>query len=307
MITPAELYKAQESVLEINREINQFTENADKHIHKVKWEYQDKIREIERKKYDHLNELEKEKNSKVSILEAERKKHRDIVDQAIKVFKFINIYIGDIFLYLTPDEDLPLYIDDDTYDQEEIKRRLRNEKRHLEFNNPHYNSLIYNRTGIEGLEKEGLFKEMGPCHYESLPFKILADDDYKKIALYITVNKKPVNCFDLEVRKNTIFNLDDSYYTDKEIVLYSGPTIKAVKSWYEKKEQKIREEHLDIYKGIEAGYHEAIELFKKPDWRMAYMLYKKDYYENYYSGGTYTPQYKKILNEIERLKGISVC
>ena len=54
-------------------------------------------------------------------------------------------------------------------------------------------------------------------------------------------------------------------------------------------------------------YEKALELFKEPDWCMAYLLYRKWYYEERYSQGTQTRYYKRILEEIEHMKGTQVC
>lgn len=58
----------------------------------------------------------------------------------------------------------------------------------------------------------------------------------------------------------------------------------------------------DNFKDIEKDYIEAKELLKDPAWQIMYWERKKHYYENNYSHGTKTEEYKEVLKQLRKLK-----
>lgn len=150
------------------------------------------------------------------------------------------------------------------------------------------------------------------------PFEILEDDEFKKIAVYLVENGKPVNKFSLIIRGRSIFGYSDefnkfrygSYITGThdegcniEKTLKDLPTEEGLKTWYSKNKENLLKDFKELQKQIEEKYKEAIELYKSKGWKILFLENEKDYYENHYCGGTETKEYKQVIKELKTLKG----
>ncbi len=184
-------------------------------------------------------------------------------------------------------------------------------KRILEF-------IKINKEGVRKLD----FKAYSHFSYQGKknnlePIDTIADDEFKKIQVFIYKNDKPINCYTLCVVGMTIFNKDIleipySYGLDiiKEGGHFSiGTGIKELseeeklKVYYNKNKDKILKEFLEEHKKAEEEYKEVLENYiNKKEWIKLYIESRIYYYENHYSRGTETDEYKKFKKELESLK-----
>jgi len=158
------------------------------------------------------------------------------------------------------------------------------------------------------------------------PVDIIADDNYKKIYVEIANNNKPVNCCDLIIHINHIFSNimysnTISYilrmsagWRGEDFILKSSHSKEILLKWYQKNKSHLkfkRKHQKDIYlfkdvlselSELETIYKQAQELYKQTQWQLAYLYYKKYYYENYYSNGKETEEYKSTLERIKIIK-----
>lgn len=316
MITLSEYRKAQKKARDLTNEIQSISDKLNEEIQAIKWDYQDKIRALEGKRFEEISKLEKKRDIKLDALKTNREAEQETLRKTEEIFKFIHIHVEDDFLYFTPDEDLCLYIDQDEINQDVIKRRLKGEKSRVSPLKETLQSYWMDSSILNQLEKEGFLKvypndKTSNTHdktVELIPLKMLIDNDYSKVGIFIGGSKKPVNKFRLSLKYKTVFREFYDFSFSQEI-LKDAPSIKTLKTWYEKNEQKLITQFIDPLRDLERQYEEALKLFKEPEWRMAYLLYQKFYYEERYSQGTETRYYKKILEEIEHMKaeGIQVC
>ncbi len=152
------------------------------------------------------------------------------------------------------------------------------------------------------------------------PLEVLADDKYKKVAVYIVPNDKPKNKFTLIIRGKSIFAYYDIFQLrihsygwiggiqddrcNVEMNLKSLPTEKELSVWFGKNKQNFLKDFFTKHKQLESEYEKAIDLYKNSRaWRVFYWEGRKDYYENHYLHGTETEEYKEVLKELKKAKG----
>jgi len=146
------------------------------------------------------------------------------------------------------------------------------------------------------------YDRKSPCIIDTV-----ADDDYKKVWIYIIGNDKPKNCFSLNLRMKSVFQRMrewEEFRIDSKN-LKDLPTEKELEIWYEKNKNNLRwkwgsetiylPDVLKEHTSLEQEYEKARELWKSKEWQRAYWLYKKWYYENCYSRGTEKDEYKDIV------------
>lgn len=285
---------AQEQLQKLRDRKTKVCEKKDKELHILHWKYSDMIRDLKHEKLTQEKALETIYDTILNTIKEKSKPYSELRDKVHKIFNLIDIYTGNIFLFLTPDKDLPLLINDiKDHERAEFERRLKNELRHLE----PLDIYIFSNY-----DEQGHYCSRRKVYIPILD--MIADDDFKKIAVYIVENDKPVNKYSLKRELKTIFS-SSNFIPRSTNILREGPNKKVLTEWYNKNRYRIHKESLSVFEPLEQDYIKAIELFKKTEWRLAYMKHQKYYYENHYSHGTETKEYKKVLKEIKRLKEIS--
>ena len=131
--------------------------------------------------------------------------------------------------------------------------------------------------------------------------EIIADDEYKKIGIFILQNKKPVNKFFLIIKGESIFQYTFSE-TRSERTLKDASSEEFLLELWKKNKNNILDHYLKHHADLEEKYREALILYRHKDWKLAYLMHRKDYYENDYSQGTETEMYKGALECIKILK-----
>lgn len=150
------------------------------------------------------------------------------------------------------------------------------------------------------------------------PVRLIREDKYCIIHLYIIPNEKPVNKFSLiavgccpilEPTRETInplhsygirahtenhmtahimYGVKDSY-SEEDLMEYIEKNIKRIMKLF------------SVIDEIIPTYEKAVELFEHDEWKIIYYNDRKDYYENRYCNGTATPEYKAVLKKLKKL------
>jgi hypothetical protein len=150
------------------------------------------------------------------------------------------------------------------------------------------------------------------------PIQSIREDDYSNIQLYIVPNKKPTNKYSLILAGNfPLFRCEPGrnfrfygYGTpahdegcDIKLILKEAPSEETLTEYVTKNLKKILEKvpnkELDEY--IQT-YETARVYLQNDTWKIAYYEDQKYYYENHYSHGTDTPEYKNILKTLKNLQ-----
>jgi hypothetical protein len=146
------------------------------------------------------------------------------------------------------------------------------------------------------------------------PIKTIKDDEYSIFNLYIVPNTKPTNKYSLIVRGYSIFGDLLKGYTFGSISgvnesscnfyvsIKYAPTEKELLAYVEKHINRIMETLPLSYDEIVKEYKEAEQLLKEKEWQIFYWEGRKYYYENHYSHGTETKEYKAVLKKLAQLK-----
>lgn len=130
------------------------------------------------------------------------------------------------------------------------------------------------------------------------------DTQYLKVWVYIMGNNKPKNCFSLKIRVKSMFQWQFEEFRIDSRNIKDLPTEKELELWYEKNKNNLRwkwgvsfvylPDILEAHADLEQKFEKARELWKQKSWQRAFWLHKKDYYENHYTSGTDTDEYKDI-------------
>ena len=143
------------------------------------------------------------------------------------------------------------------------------------------------------------------------PFDYIINTDHIKIGVFILSNDKPVNKHTLKLKVRSIFDyVWRELEIDKEITY--APTVEELKTWYKKHKGNLKwntygksydylSDTIKELNELEEKYTEAVELYKKKEWKLAYLEYQKNYYEHHYVNGMETEGYKIVLEEIKIL------
>lgn len=145
--------------------------------------------------------------------------------------------------------------------------------------------------------------------------KVLVDDDFKKIYLYITQNGKPKNKFSLISVGNTKLNskmLEIPYSYGIEVSVDKANIISLVKDFEteDKAKEYLKRNKKRILKDFLEKHTEQEEYFKSvveeledsKEWKIEILETDKRYYERCVSNGTEEPKYKEICKRLEELK-----
>lgn len=186
--------------------------------------------------------------------------------------------------------------------------RINNETKNYSIKTPEVYEYDYLRSPqgfIEG-DKQKIFYN---------PLIVLVDDDFKKVLLYSTNNRKPKNKFSLIAVGSSIFSdkklikIPYSYGLNANIdnsnirtLIKDFPTEEELKEYLNKNKKRILKDFLVEHEKIEKEYKDLEPLFDSKEWKIAFLEDEKDYYENRYSHGTETEEYKKVCNKLKELQ-----
>lgn len=278
MIKINQYKEAKKELKAINEKQKQTEERLNKQLSQVTDKYYKLEKQLRDNKYKEENKIEKEKEKETKRFEAMKEKHTPIITEYQMVIELMGVIEHNKNYSLS---ELQVYYYDYIKD-----------------------------------EKAGYIKSSDKVRFYYEPIDVLADDDFKKIYLYITKNRKPKNCFSLIAVGNTIFNekiikIPYSYgldahtgYSNIQIVIKDLPNEKDLKDYLERNKKRILKDFLEEHKKVVVKYEEVLKKTEdSKEWKIAYLESQKYYYENCYSGGTETEEYKKV---IEDLKGLGV-
>ncbi len=142
----------------------------------------------------------------------------------------------------------------------------------------------------------------------------LVDNQYLNLRVLIYTNDKPKNKYTLCIAGRSFFSgvieypfaygsglSFDDYSPSILVILKEAPTVEELVAWYEKNKSRQfwnEQEHNEVVN----LYEWVLENCNTYEWRLEYLLDRKDYWENRYSHGTNKPEYKEVLKAIKRLK-----
>ena len=262
-------------IKEFNEKIVILDSAQQKETYRLKYDvYQPKIRAIEKERDDMLETVKAKNEAEVQELNNFITSQRVIVKEVEQIYALIDLYMGNL-------------------------------------ENP-YKPGVYLYT-YSDIDEQGYYiSNKRKIYYQAI--ESLGVDAYKSTALYVVDNGKPTNKYSLVLAYSTIFNNDILHkqwvYINKVnkenctniIILKEGPDKDKLISWYRKNDLPTEVKNLfDIHKKLETKYEEAVELYAIKEWKKGYLQWKKKYYENNYSRGTETSEYKAICKELESL------
>lgn len=293
------MYKTYMSATSKLRDFNightKITERREKADRKIKNHFYDLKRKLEDEESQLRDELKTKYDGYIAKIESKMIRHKETLKAIEATLEHIKIWIdGRDLLFLIPKDERLLYL---TYDWDGDDK--------IEFEN-----LM--KTGSPWLSDPTYRK---PFQSSFEPLETLAEDKYKRITIEIAQNRrKPTNKYDLYLCITSIFDTRSSYSK----IIKSGPTKESLISYWERNKNKIRvntprwgnirsiiqdtmtiPEILGAFKTAELEYETAVNLIKTdPDWRLIYLHDRKYYYENNYSQGVRTEEYKLICKQL---------
>jgi phosphoglycolate phosphatase-like HAD superfamily hydrolase len=236
--------------------------------------YRDKIHAIEKERDDKINLIKAKKDAEIAKLDKEIEEQRVVVKEVERIYNLIDVYRDNLKEPFKPEVCLYTYSDRDEQGNYISDRR---------------------KVTLEAFATLGLGK-------------------YIASSVYVAENGKPVNKYTLVVAFSTIFNQDVfktnwSYIhnINKEhgtvmIPLKEGPDKDKLIEWYRKNGlPKDVQDRFNEHASLEKAYDEAIKLYDSKEWKKGYLQWKKKYYEEDYSHGIETPEYKAICEELNNL------
>jgi hypothetical protein len=143
------------------------------------------------------------------------------------------------------------------------------------------------------------------CSYEShmlkaKPVAVIRSDLHNKIYLYIYPNRKTVNKFSLSIKGNASLLMERESI---KVNIKDAPTEEALLGYMNRNIDKIRAMvNLQQLDELSAEYETAIKLFEEKSWKVLYLKHRKYYYEERYSMGTSTQEYKDICAILTQLQ-----
>ena len=255
--------------------VDQVTTEAEKEIHRLRYDvYQDKIRALEKERDDQIDLVTAKKEAKVAYHNKLIEEQRVIVKEVERIYGLIDVYRDNLKEPFKPEVSLYTYSDRDEAGNYILERR---------------------KVTLD-------------------PFTVMPSNKYLASAIYVVENGKPVNKYTLVVAYSTIF-LGDIFKTGWAYIpkintehgtvmmlLREGPDKDKLIEWYKKNGlSKEVQEVFDRHAELEKAYEEAIKLYDSKEWQKGYLQWKKKYYEEGYSHGIETPEYKAICKELNNL------
>lgn len=269
-----EFNKSSQEFKKIDKEEEVTISRMDKEITSVKDSYYKQKRVLDDKEYKETSKLSKSRDLAREKFENKKEKHISISENYRRILNLMEV----------------------------IK-----ETRNLGLSEPKVYHYDYIRN------KEGSIESTDKVKFYYTPIGVLCNDDYKKLFVYIVNNSKPTNKFSLVVVGNSKFNKEiielpysygfDAHTEDANIQgnIQDKPTEEELKEYFVRNQKRMLKSFLTKHALIEAEYLEVEKETDTKEWKLAYLENKKDYYENHYSGGIETKEYKEVVKEIEKL------
>ena len=248
---------------------------AEKEIYRIKYDvYRDKIRALEKERDDQIDLVTAEKETEIALLNKQIAEQVVVVKEVERIYSLIDVYRDNLKESFKPEVSLYTYSDRDEAGNWTSDRR----------------KVILESFAVHDLGK------------------------YISSSVYVVENGKPVNKYTLVVAYSTIF-LGDIFKTGWAYIpkintehgtvmmlLREGPDKDKLIEWYKKNGlSKEVQEVFDRHAELEKAYEEAIKLYDSKEWQKGYLQWKKKYYEEGYSHGIETPEYKAICKELNNL------
>jgi DNA repair exonuclease SbcCD ATPase subunit len=259
-------------------------QKADEEKNKIYFKYRELERELNKKKYAEEQKADEEHKTQAEKL----KNQRADADEQIKQFKRI-IAFKDI---------------------------LKNE---IELNKDDCKAYIYDYPRDKNGEVKRVLKDNCYCYPEKekvylKPIDILHEDKYLILKVFIGDNDKPKNKKTLFVLGDTILKFN--HYESKVLTLPHEenapirkhikdlPKEKELKVYYEKNKNKILKSFIEEHKKAVAELEEVRKNTDSKEWTILYLEHKKEMFENNYRRYEENEDYKKVVAELETLKGV---
>jgi len=199
-------------------------------------------------------------------------------------------------------------------------------KTEKDFNKDECKAYIYDYPKDENGEIKRVLKDNCSCYPEKekvylTPIDILHEDKNLILKVFIGDNDKPKN-------KKTLFVLGDSslksnHYESKVLkfpheygirtheenapirhLIKDLPTEKGLKAYYEKNKSKILKSFIEEHKNAVAELEEVRKNTDSKEWKILFLEDKKENFENRHSNYENEDSYKKVVAELEALKGV---
>lgn len=270
--------KARKEIDSLNNQEHKEDERLEKELEQIKDKFWKLERDLTDKKIKEETKIDKAKEKSDKLFEKKKEEGLKILGQYRKIIKLIGV--------------IKKY---NNYGLKEPK--------------------VYDNDYIYGDNGNNRSENTVKLYYK--PIKVLVDDEYKKIYLYITKNEKPKNCFSLIVVGNTIFNKEviDIHYSyglysrvedsNIQIGLNDFPDEEKARSYLKRNEKRVLKEFLEEHKKVEIEYEKIKKVIEdSKEWDIEYLKSRKNYYEKHYSEGTKTEEYKEIIKELETLNEV---
>ena len=277
MLSLKEVREAKEQLSQIEKSQDRFNKNVDRQLEEIRGKYRSLRYEIDDKEREAKKGVGDTKKNVNSKYEASKENSISVLSEFDNNLKFYKIWnhrdcqIGGAEVY--------------------------------------YYDYVRGNTGYIVGDKQKFFYN---------PIGLLVEDDFKKILIYVTKNSKPKNKYDLIACGDTrltgnLLNIPCSYGIDAYVhnsnireLIKSFTTEEGAVDYFKRNKDKILKKFLEEHKEVEEKYKEFIQAIEsnesiKRDWDIAYLENQKYYYENNYSNGIETEEYKEICKKLEGL------
>lgn len=273
----AEYHRSQKQIDDIYNHIEVVNVLSTKETHRLKYDiYRPQMDALRDAEFKAIQAVEKDRDEKVAKMKEDIKARQVVVDQVKRILTLFNVSSED---------------------------------------HAHSNALYrYERHD----EKGNYLSDARRVTID--PVGCLIDNAYLNIKVYLVENGKPKNKYCLYAVGHSIFagehclGLDKFCYgyirgvhevgSNVRSVLKEGPVAEDLLKWYEKNKATLMADYIADHRKVEQDYVEAMELMKDIHWTILHLEDRKDYYENSYSGGTETPEYKEICGRLSALKKV---
>lgn len=175
----------------------------------------------------------------------------------------------------------------------------------MELNNKARNGVsVYKFSQINDGEKEN-YPQVATLIFR---FQIginlyIVDNNWRK-----KVNKVGLWAIGSSIFKDSIIDLPYSYgcpaqHRDANIVYFlkDFKTVEDASAFIEKHQDTILKDFLAKHKETEEDYEDVLANCNTKEWKIAFLEYKKNYYERSVSNGIDLPEYKEVLKKLKEL------
>jgi len=281
---PEECKKAKGKIKEIKERERKYLDANQEELEKIRCKYRELIWNLEQKKNQEKKKIIDRKIQFEEKIKSEINPHYEQITQFKKILNFMEIQ--------KDKRDLPFEVYKYDYPRDEHGEVIRVQRG---------NCLDY--------------PEKIEIPYDEI--KTIKNDEYAVIKVFIVENDKPKNKLSLVVVGSSIFNKDlftqrrDFYsyglschtsHNSIQLVIKDKPTKEELLQYLEKHKKNILKDYLLEHDQLEKDYEKTIQLTNNKQWELAYWEDKKDYYENRYSHGIETEEYKDVLKQIKILE-----